>query len=64
MPNKDKKNLLPKCKKTKLAASNQTVCDSVFKSIVSGHVKVDDDTIKLLQKCSQNDMENILGKNI
>lgn len=59
-----KKSMLPKCKKKKLMATSQTNCNNLFKNIISGNVKVDDDTIVLLEKCSQNDFENIMGKNI
>ena len=63
-PQIKKNSLLPKCKRKLLTANSQKTCNNLFKSIISGNVKVDDDTLNLLEKCSQNDFENIMGKNI
>tara|TARA_B110000208_G_C11569097_1_gene358234 strand:- start:449 stop:658 length:210 start_codon:yes stop_codon:yes gene_type:complete len=59
-----KRSMLPKCKKKILMDNSKQNCNNLFKTIISGNFKVDDDTIVLLNKCSQNDFENIMGKNI
>ena len=51
------------CKDSVNTKKRQDSSYALFRKIVSGDMKVDDNTIKIISKCDQQELGYVMGKN-